>query len=233
MDALPNANSVEQPSGGFTPIAFPKAVSSQTGVSVEYVPDITGHKRWYVFRASYGRSPKAVDYLIRQGIYVYVPQQPKDIVVGHRVKTVLVDLLPNFVFAYLAADDARRLTMGPAVDEAVSNAAEAFQVADILSFYYNHSAIDAFGKNPPLTIPDRQMQSFIIATNTHDQNVIRLDGRSYTFKSDDEVEVMAGKFKGVRGKVIRAGRQQRILIELSGFMTFATAYVPTDFIRKL
>ena len=233
MEALPNADSVENLSSGFTPIAFPKAVSSQTGVSVEYVPDITGHKRWYVFRASYGRSPKAVDYLIRQGIYVYVPQQPKDIVVGHRVKTVLVDLLPNFVFAYLAADDARRLTMGPAVDEAVSNAAEAFQVADILSFYYNHSAIDAFGKNPPLTIPDRQMQSFIIATNTHDQNVIRLDGRSYTFKSDDEVEVMAGKFKGVRGKVIRAGRQQRILIELSGFMTFATAYVPTDFIRKL
>jgi transcription antitermination factor NusG len=77
------------------------------------------------------------------------------------------------------------------------------------------------------------MQSFIIATNTHDENVIRLDGRSYTFKSDDEVEVMAGKFKGVRGKVIRAGRQQRILIELSGFMTFATAYVPTDFVRKI
>ena len=214
MEALPNADTVEQFSGGFTPIAFPKAVSSQTGVSVEYIPDPLGLKRWYVFRASYGRSPKAVDYLIRQGIYVYVPQQPKD-------------------FAYLAADDARRLTMGPAADEAVSNAAEAFQVADILSFYYNHSAIDAFGKNPPLTIPDRQMQSFIIATNTHDQNVMRLDGQPYTFKSDDEVEVMAGKFKGVRGKVIRAGRQQRILIELAGFMTFATAYVPTDFIRKI
>ena len=153
--------------------------------------------------------------------------------VGHRVKTVLVDLLPNFVFAYLDNPSARRLTMGPAADETVSDTAEAFQIAEILSFYYNHSATDAFGKNPPLTIPDRQMQSFIIATNTHDQNVIRLDGRSYTFKSDDEVEVMAGKFKGVRGKVIRAGRQQRILIELSGFMTFATSYVPTDFIRKI
>ena len=233
MEALPNADSVEQFSGGFTPIAFPKAVSSQTGVSVEYIPDPLSQKRWYVFRASYGRSPKAVDYLIRQGIYVYVPQQPKDIVVGHRVKTVLVDLLPNFVFAYLAADEARRLTMGPAADETVSDTAEAFQIAEILSFYYNHSATDAFGKNPPLTIPDRQMQSFIIATNTHDQNVMRLDGQPYTFKSNDEVEVIAGKFKGVRGKVIRAGRQQRILIELAGFMTFATAYVPTDFIREI
>ena len=233
MEALPNADTVEQFSGGFTPIAFPKAVSSQTGVSVEYIPDPLGLKRWYVFRASYGRSPKAVDYLIRQGIYVYMPKCEKDIQVGHRVKTVLVDLLPNFVFAYLAADEARRLTMGPAADETVSDTAEAFQIAEILSFYYNHNAIDAFGKNPPLTIPDRQMQSFIIATNTHDQNVMRLDGQPYTFKSDDEVEVIAGKFKGVRGKVVRAGRQQRILIELTGFMTFATAYVPTDFIRKI
>ena len=107
---MPNADTVEQFSGGFTPIAFPKVVSSQTGVSVEYIPDPLGLKRWYVFRASYGRSPKAVDYLIRQGIYVYMPKCEKDILVGHRVKTVLVDLLPNFVFAYLAADDARRLT---------------------------------------------------------------------------------------------------------------------------
>ena len=233
MEALPNADSVENLSSGFTPIAFPKAVSSQTGVSVEYIPDPLGLKRWYVFRASYGRAQRAVDYLIRQGIYVYMPKCEKDIQVGHRVKTVLVDLLPNFVFAYLDNPSARHLTMGPAADEAVTNAAEAFQVSEILSFYYNHSVIDAFGKNPPLTIPDRQMQSFIIATNTHDENVIRLDGRSYTFKGDDEVDVIAGKFKGVRGKVIRAGRQQRILIELSGFMTFATAYVPTDFIRKI
>jgi len=233
MDALPNADTVEKQSTGFIPTAFPKAIDSRTGVSVEYIPDPLGLKRWYVFRASYGRSPKAVDYLIRQGIYVYMPKCEKDIQVGHRVKTVLVDLLPNFVFAYLAADEARRLTMGPAVDESMSNAAEAFQIAEILSFYYNHSATDAFGKNPPLTIPDRQMQSFIIATNTHDQNVMRLDGQPYTFKSADEVEVIAGKFKGVRGKVIRAGRQQRILIELAGFMTFATAYVPTDFIRKI
>lgn len=233
MEALPNADSVENLSSGFTPIAFPKAVSSQTGVSVEYIPDPLGLKRWYVFRASYGRAQRAVDYLIRQGIYVYMPKCEKDIQVGRRVKTVLVDLLPNFVFAYLDGPSARRFIHGPAADEAVTNAAEAFQVSEILSFYYNHSVIDAFGKNPPLTIPDRQMQSFIIATNTHDENVIRLDGRSYTFKGDDEVDVIAGKFKGVRGKVIRAGRQQRILIELSGFMTFATAYVPTDFIRKI
>ena len=233
MKALPNADTVESLRSGFAPIAYPEAKSSRTGVSVEYAHDATGVKRWYVFRASYGRAQQAVDYLIRQGIYVYMPKREKAVQVGHQVKTILVDLLPNFVFAYVDPQSARRLTQGPGADEVISHAAEAYQVAGILSYYYNHSVTDAFGKNPPLTIPDAQMQSFIIATKTHDEHVIRLDGRTYTFKSDDEVEVIAGKFAGVRGKVIRAGRQQRILIELVGFMSFATAYIPTDFIRKL
>ena len=87
---------------------------------------------------------------------------------------------------------------------------------------------DRLGQHDVVTIDDGQMQSLIIATNAHD-----LSDRTFTLKSPDEVEVIAGKFKGVRGKLIRARRQQRILIELAGFMTFATAYVPTDFIRKL
>ena len=233
MEALPNADSVEIPCSGLAPRAFPEAKCSQTGVSVEYVHDATGQKRWYLFRASYGRAQKAADYLISQGVYVYVPKLEKDVKIGRRVKTVLVDLLPNFVFAYTDIRLARCLVVGPSADDVVTNTAEAFRTAGILSFYYNHSVVDGFGKNPPLTIPDRQMQSFVIATNTHDGNIMRLDGQPYTFKSHDEVEVIAGKFQGVRGKVIRAGRQQRILIQLTDFMTFATAYVPTDFIRKI
>ena len=98
---MPNADTVESLRSGFAPIAYPEAKSSRTGVSVEYTHDATGVKRWYVFRASYGRAQQAVDYLIRQGIYVYVPKREKAIQVGHQVKTLLVDLLPNFVFAYV------------------------------------------------------------------------------------------------------------------------------------
>ena len=232
MNALPNADTVEKSSSGFTPTAFPEAKSSKTGVSVGYVHDDSGQRRWHVFRASYGRAERAVDYLISEGIYVYVAKQEREVVINKRVKTILVDLLPNFVFAYLSDGEARRVLSGGMETDDDSHASEAFRVASILSFYYNHCRVDSFGKNPPLTISDQQMKSFIIATSTHDQNVMLLDGHRYTFKSQDEVEVVAGKFKGVRGKVIRADRQQRILIELSDFMTFATAYVPSDFIVK-
>ena len=233
MDVLPNAETAENPSSGPAPTAFPEAKSSKTGVSVGYVHDESGQKQWHVFRASYGRAGKAADYLIGEGVYVYVPKQEKDVVVKKRVRTVLVDLLPNFLFAYITEKDARRLVKGCPDPDVVSNPAESFQMAEILSFYYNHCKVDDFGKNPPLTISDQQMESFIIATRTHDENLLLLNGRSYTFKSQDEVQVVAGKFKGVRGKVIRAKRQQRILIELTDFLSFATAYVPSDFIVKL
>ena len=61
------------PSVRVTLDTFPEAKSSQTGVSVKYVP--TPDKRWYVFRASYGRENKASDYIIEDGTYVYIAKR--------------------------------------------------------------------------------------------------------------------------------------------------------------
>jgi len=232
MDALPNADTVEKQSTGFAPTAFPKAIDSRTGVSVEYIRDSGRHRKWYVFRASYGRSSSASDYLIQNGIYVYSPKIEKAERRLHGVKTFLVDLLPNFVFAYITPAEARRVISGQVNDGFSGSTAEAFQTSAILSYYYNHCTTDEFGKNPPLTITEQQMESFIIATSTHDPNILDLEGKAYTYKSDDEVVVVGGKFKGVHGRVVRVNRQQRVLIELSGFKVFATAYIPSAFIRK-
>lgn len=245
MDALTNADTAVNQSTGLAPTAFPEAKSSQTGVSVKYVHDLSGSKSWYVLRASYGRARQVADYLIQVGTYVYMPQQEKDVLVGKRVKTIVTDLLPNFVFAYLTDDDARRLVSGSRELSSLpspyaqssglrfDDSPEALKVSSIVSFYYNHCTTNQYGKNPPLTIADHQMRSFIIATSAPDASVIQLAGNDYVCKSDDQVEVIAGKFKGVTGRVIRASRQQRILIELTGFAIFATAYVPTAFIRKI
>ena len=61
------------PSVRVTLDTFPEAKSSQTGVSVKYVP--TPDKRWYVLRASYGREDKAADYIIEDGTYVYIAKR--------------------------------------------------------------------------------------------------------------------------------------------------------------
>ena len=73
----------------------------------------------------------------------------------------------------------------------------------------------------------------ILATRTHAKDVMILQRDGYTFKTDEEVEVVQGYFKGIRGRVIRANQQQRILIQLTGFASFGTTYIPTHFIKKL
>jgi len=228
MDALTNAETYEKTGSGFAPTAIPEAKSSHTGVSVRYVRD-TDSKKWYLFRASYGREDLAADYLINAGIYAYVPKREETVLVDGRRKHLLKSMLPNLVFAYLTDADARRHVQGPAADDA--DYATSAKMSAILSYYYNHCQSDTFGKNPPLTITCSQMENFIRLTMTHDENVMELHG-NYTFKTDDEVTVIGGKFKGVKGRVIRANRQQRVLVELSGFMSFATAYVPSAFLSR-
>ena len=77
------------PSTRLTPDAFPEAKSSQTGVSVRYVP--APDKCWYVFRASYGREDKASDYLVEDGTYTYIAKKMVEKYVegnlGKKIKT--------------------------------------------------------------------------------------------------------------------------------------------------
>ena len=55
----------------------------------------------------------------------------------------------------------------------------------------------------------------------------------FRYKSDDEVVVTAGQFKDVRGRVIRAHGQQRVLVSLTGLCLCATAYIPSAFLQKV
>ena len=56
---------------GFTSNVIPKAIGSQTGVSVRY--EYTPNKQWYVLRVSYGRINKAKDILEKKNLDYYLP----------------------------------------------------------------------------------------------------------------------------------------------------------------
>lgn len=217
MCALPNANTVEpHPCSGLTPTAFPEAKSRLTGVSVRYAPDATGKSQWHLFRASYGREDIAADRLADSGIYTYIPRRWEMKEVDGRRKKVLRNILPNLVFAYLTPADA----------------ATCINDISFLTYYYDHFH-EHYGKNPPLTIPTDQMHNLILATQSHDENLMLLREGNYTFKSDEEVEVTQGTFRGVRGRIVRAGRQQRVCVTLTGLGSIATAYIPSAFLRKV
>ncbi len=224
----------ESEGSGFAPSAIPKATSSQTGVSVEYAPDAT--KKWFVFRASYGRQDLAADLLIDVNVYAYVVKRYQWKIVDGKPRKVLESLIPNMVFAYLTPSQAD-LLVKDRHPEGIMNPSPRLQY--LISYYYDHFREGEGGKNPPIEVPNSQMINFILGTCSHDENLVVLQKESYHFKSDDLVEVIGGPFKGVRGRVIRSGGQQRVLLQLTASGThnvlgeYGTAFIPSSLMRKL
>lgn len=177
-----------------------------------YPYDMT--KRWYVLRTNHGklldlRKMTTTDVL-------YVPTlRVVEKVNGKRVTTVK-PLLTNLLFLYAT--------------EAVSK-----QYVDGVSLFYqyNHCRKNAFGRSTPMQVNYNEMINFINATSTDEEDVRLVDEtRVIRYKSGDVVEVIAGPFKGVRGRVARLAGQQRVIVELRDVCKFATTYIPNAWLRR-
>jgi len=203
------------PSFRVAPETIPEAKSSQTGVSVRYVP--APDKSWYVFRASYGREDKASDYIVEDGTYVYIAKRYARKSVNGKQKKVLETLIPNLLFVYTTEDKAK---------EYVKNT----PALSYLTFYYNHFELDDDHKNPPLTVSCKEMENFIIATCNKSEHLKFVDEEQCHFKGGEIVKVNDGLFKGVEGRVARVSGQQRVIITLSQVGLVSTAYIPTAFL---
>ena len=206
------------PSVRLTPDAFPEAKSSKTGVSVRYA--VTPEKKWFVFRASYGREDKASDYLVEDGTYTYVAKKYVERYIRGKRKRYLQTLIPNLLFAYTTLDKA---------EEYVNSTPALFY----LTYYYNHFELDDDKKNPPLIVSCDEMERFIKATCNNNKHLLFIEPSQCHYKSGEMVKVIEGPFKGVEGKVARISGQQRVVISLSNIGLISTAYIPTAFLQKL
>ena len=199
------------------PETIPEAKSSQTGVSVRYVP--TSDKSWYVFRASYGREDKASDFIVEDGQFVYIAKRYTRKIVNGKRKMVLESLIPNLLFVYATEEKAEEYIKDtPAIS--------------YLTYYYNHFEKNEEQKNPPLVIPDKEMENFMTATCSKNEHLRLVDESQCHYKGGELVKIIDGPFKGVEGKVARVFGQQRIVITLTKVGLISTAYVPTAFIQR-
>ena len=206
------------PSIRVAPDVLPEAKSSRTGVSVDYIPSVD--RKWFVFRASYGREDKASDYLVEDGTYTYIAKRYVQKYVMGKRKRVLERLIPNLIFAYTTKEKAEEYACRtPALS--------------YLSYYYNHFEHNNAGKNPPLIVPDSEMLNFIRATMSRNEHLLFVEPSKCHYKSGERVRVIDGLFQGVEGKVARVTGQQRVIVSLSGIGLVSTAYIPTAFIEKI
>jgi len=196
---------------------IPKAISSQTGVSVEYAQDPS--KKWYVVRASYGRERRAYDYMVEDGTFTYLPRHTVyKLRNDRRVRTEEV-LVPNILFVYATREKA---------DEYVQDTAQ----LDFLTYYYDHFHTEN-GKNPPLVVPNSEMHNFVLVTSTDSEHVRLVNAEQCRFKSGDTVRVVGGPFCGVEGRVARVSGQQRVIVTINGLCSVATAYIPSAFLETI
>ena len=204
------------PSVRVAPETIPEAKSAQTGVSVRYVP--APDKKWYVFRASYGREDRASDYIVEDGTFVYIAKRYARKSVNGKQKKILESLIPNLLFVYTNEEKA---------EEYVKNT----PALSYLTYYYNHFELDDNQKNPPLTVICKEMENFILATCNKNEHLKFVEENQCHFKGGEIVRVVDGMFKGVEGRVARVSGQQRVIVSITNVGLVSTAYVPTAFIQ--
>ena len=221
MSTLSNVKTQEEealsPSEKLKLLSIPSAKSSRTGVSVDYVHDL--HKMWFVFRASYGREDRAFDIIVEDGTYAYIPKRYVDKIIGEKRKRFLESLIPNMLFVYTSESKAQ---------EYMENSQLSF-----LSYYYNHFRHNEMQKNPPLIIPNQEMENFILATKSQSEHLLFVPPSRCHYKSGDLVVITEGIFKGVEGRVARVAGQQRVIVSISQLGLISTAYIPSAFIEPI
>lgn len=122
MNALPNADNRrggKNPSSvGLTSDTSPevqglKTRNSHTGVSSDCVSN--GKKQWFVLRATYGRTEKALEYFKAKNVETYLPMHYVIKEINGKRKLVHEPLLPNLIFAYMTREKSHEFVKKPSV----------------------------------------------------------------------------------------------------------------------
>ena len=228
--ALPNADTrrggKNSSSAGLTSCTSPEvqsnyAENSHTGVTSDCVHK--EKKQWFVLRATYGRTEKALGILQTANVETYLPMHYVVKEINGKRKFVHEPLLPNIIFARMTRKKTHEFVKEPAL------------TAKWIKYYINKTKPieKETGKNPPVIISDNDMLNFIKLTSVNSEHIMVLPPERCHFKNGDLVRVIDGAFTGVVGRVGRAAGQQRVFIILEGMCNVATAYIPNDFLQKL
>ena len=230
MDTLPNVNTRRggnKPShAGLTSnvspkVQSPEAENSHTGVTSDFVPK--ENHQWFVLRILHNHLKAVTDAFKIANILYYIPMHYEKVEIAGKKRLIEKPFLPGLIFAYMTRERTHDFVKQPA------------KTASFLKYYTDKTKpIEPDTQlNPPVTIPDDRMKSFIRVVETKNEHILATSKDRCHFKSGDFFRVVCGDFKGVVGKVVRAAGQQRIAVEMNGIGYVLTAYIPSDFLERI
>ena len=184
---------------------------------------------WYVLRTTLCREMKAASILADHGIQAYVAQQYHSRKKGGKEIRQLENILPNMLFARLSSQQFE--------DIFHHNSSDSSQLARQLSFVsycYDTPYRNAESKAEPLTIPDEEMNNFILATETCENEFEILPPCQYPKGDMDEVLVVDGKYKGLSGRLmVNASGHKRIVVPLKNLITIRMPHILDMYIQTV
>ena len=171
-------------------------------------------------RVSYGIAEKANELLKAKGIETHLPLHTTYKGESGKRRKQRLPLLPNILFA--------KTTLS-VLEQILKSSPD----LNFITFYYNHFNKKPDGKNPPLVVPKESMDNFIKLTSIDDEHIFLIDEVNGTYKQGDYVRIIDGPFKGIDGRVTKITGQKRVIVELPGLCSVATAYIPKVFLLQV
>lgn len=175
-------------------------------------------KQWFPMRVTYSRQMKVKAYLDEHDIRSFVPMQYANYVENKRVKRKLVPAVNNLIFIF---SDQKTIT----------KLKQQTVECEPLRYMMQHSVVS---DNPDtiMTVPTRQMENFIHATEVNMDEVVYLSADDLKGKVNAHVTITSGPFEGVEGVVRRVKGNKHVVVELEGFGGYVINFIPNAFILK-
>lgn len=178
----------------------------------------TNEKQWFVLRVTYQRELIAQEKLQAIGVDSFVPvKRIKDTDKRGKLVWKRVAALHNYIFVHSTREkiDCIKQEYIPWLRYVISPNRD--------------------GSTKILTVPPKQMESFIAIAGNEDERILYLNPDELHLTNGDRVRVTDGPFKGAEGILIKIEnkREKRVVVKIDGVAAVATASISRTLIEKL
>jgi len=170
---------------------------------------------WYAIRVTYNRELLVKAELDRLSIRNFVPMQCKAVMRGERLVKKLVPSVHNLIFIYIEPSRMRE-----------------FKSSTSLPIRYIMRP-EPNGRRVPITVPVKQMESFIAVAGTQDERLLYLSPEPGDFAEGDRVRILGGPFEGAEGVFVRVKGDRRVVVSIEGVVAVATTYIHPSLLEKI
>ncbi len=164
-------------------------------------------EQWLVLRTKYKAENKACEFTRKAGFTCFLPQYTSYHQWSDRIKKIQLPLIPNSLFVKCTPSKYTTLYSIPLVT----------------------SVLKEFGE--PAIVKDHEIKNLeIITRELNGENIKEIN--ILEFNKGEEVIVIRGQFKGLKGKLIRHQGNSRLIIEIKAMQTAFSINIPASQVKK-